>query len=224
MMDLTPIEMLLMQYATGTLSPYESLVVVAHLSLNPKAREKVSQYEAVGGNAIKDVPPAQLQSGCLEKVLEKIDACDKTAKACPDKKKREMPQDLGIPASVYALLCGACLEDPRCWSKFSTGVSAIDLKVCSSEPVHRRLCLMRLDPRQSTPQHAHAGREITLVLEGGFTDVSGHYDQGDILIINDPRYTHSPKADSSGCLCLTLTEAPLRFRNPLERFLHAFLR
>lgn len=220
-----PVEMLLVQYAAGNLSPYEALLVAAHLSLKPESRKKVSSYEKVGGDIIREVPPARLQAGCLDKVLARIDA----SRAAPDADSSTRPcgslsPDLGIPEPLFALLRSACIDDPHCWSAMTGGVMKMELRVCASEPPRRRLRLMRLAPFQVTPPHAHAGREITLVLEGGFTDCSGHYTRGDIVIVNDARFIHSPEADATGCLSLTLTEAPLRFSHPLTHLLNLFRR
>lgn len=228
---LPPLDALLMQYAAGNLSPYEALLVAAHLSLKPEARKKVSSYEKVGGDVIRESAPARLQADCLEKVLARIDvSCASPSSSppapvpCAKAKAPPLSHDLGLPEPVYALLCAACIEDPHCWSSMTGGVMKMELRVCPSEPARRKLRLMRLAPGQSTPAHAHAGREITLVLEGGFTDCSGHYGPGDVVIINDHRFVHSPRADETGCLCLTLTEAPLRFAHPLTHILNFFHR
>ncbi len=223
MIEFAPMEIMLMQYAAGTLTPYEALMVAAHLSLKPEARKKVSTYEKSCGEMIKEVPPAHLQSGCLEKVLSRIDACKEAAGPCHEK-KTELPQDIGIPKPVYDLLKDACTAEARQWKQMTGGVMKIELRVCATEPARRKLRLVRMAPRQTTPAHAHAGREITLVLEGGFTDVTGHYGRGDILIVNDPRFVHSPCADETGCLMLSLTEAPLRFRHPMAGILNLFFR
>jgi putative transcriptional regulator len=62
------------------------------------------------------------------------------------------------------------------------------------------------------------------VLEGGFSDGRGHYLRGDVAIADD-EVTHRPRADDDGdCLCLTVTEAPVRLAGPLARFLNPFLR
>lgn len=221
--ELAPVEMLLMQYAAGSLSPYEALIVAAHLSLKPEAKKKVSAYERVGGELMRNETPASLSRDCLDKVLGRIGSCGESP-AVGGRAQREMPTDAPLPEPVRQLLSGACMEDARCWTKLSPGVMKIELRVCSSEPARRKLRLVRMAPLQQTPLHAHAGREITLVLEGGFTDVSGHYTKGDIIVINDPRFAHSPRADETGCLALSLTEAPLRFRHPLAGLLNLLMR
>jgi putative transcriptional regulator len=62
------------------------------------------------------------------------------------------------------------------------------------------------------------------VLAGGFSDGDGHYVRGD-LSFSDGEVDHSPRADDDGeCICLTVTDAPLRLTGPLMRFLNPFVR
>jgi putative transcriptional regulator len=65
---------------------------------------------------------------------------------------------------------------------------------------------------------------LTLVLAGGFSDASGHYLKGDVAVA-DPSVDHRPVADAGAdCLCLAVTDAPLRLTGRFGRYLNAFLR
>lgn len=219
MIDPFMVEMLLMQYAAGALSPYEALMVAAHVSVNPESRRKISRYEAEGGRMICDEKPAPVKSDCLDSVLRKIDGCGENNLSSPSPHNySDDSLSLKIPAPVLDLLYRSCGNKKLCWQQVAQGIRKIDLNVCTSEPRRRRLRLIHLMPGQATPLHAHAGREVTVVLDGGFTDCTGHYAKGDIVIVDDPRFVHSPKADDTGCLSLTLTDAPLRFTQPVVQF------
>lgn len=64
------------------------------------------------------------------------------------------------------------------------------------------------------PAHGHGGEEHTLVLCGAFSDHGGHYAAGDVALA-DAGVTHRPKADpGEDCICLAVTDAPLRFKGP----------
>jgi putative transcriptional regulator len=53
--------------------------------------------------------------------------------------------------------------------------------------------------------------EYTLVLAGGFTDVTGNYGPGDFQTAT-PYVHHNPRADLDGeCVNLAVTTAPLKF-------------
>jgi putative transcriptional regulator len=74
------------------------------------------------------------------------------------------------------------------------------------------------------PTHTHDGSELTLVLAGGFSDESGHFVRGDVAEA-DPSINHQPVADpGEDCLCLAVTDAPIRLTGPFGRLLNPFLR
>ena len=74
------------------------------------------------------------------------------------------------------------------------------------------------------PVHTHASSELTLVLAGGFTDQFGHFLRGD-LAEADASVEHRPVADpGEDCLCLAVTDGPMRLTGPLGRLINPFLR
>jgi len=84
--------------------------------------------------------------------------------------------------------------------------------------------LLRIKGGTALPQHTHEGTEYTLLLAGGFSDASGHYLAGDVAVA-DPSVDHRPVADpGADCLCLAVTDAPLRLTGRFGRYLNAFLR
>jgi putative transcriptional regulator len=74
------------------------------------------------------------------------------------------------------------------------------------------------------PDHSHHGTELTLVLKGAFQDEDGYFARGDIEIA-DSDVQHIPVADiHEDCICLAVTDAPLRFTGLMPRILQKFLR
>ena len=83
--------------------------------------------------------------------------------------------------------------------------------------------LMRIKSGTAMPTHTHEGCELTLVLAGGFSDENGHFLRGDVAEA-DPSVTHQPVADpGEDCLCLAVTDAPLRLTGAFGRLLNPFL-
>ena len=84
--------------------------------------------------------------------------------------------------------------------------------------------MLRIAPGHGVPQHSHRGTELTLVLEGGFSDITGHYVRGDIQVA-DQELDHQPVADDHvACICLAVTSDHLRLTGPLGRIIDPFLR
>lgn len=224
MIDPALIETILIHYAAGHLRPSEALLVACHVALNPAARRKLETYEAIGAKLIcedAEAEKAEISRDCFEKVMARIENRNPEQKQSP---RTPMQRDETIPPSVMSLLCGNCTERSIRWQKLQSGVEAVSLHVPAGSPCRHRLRLLRLAPHQETPPHRHGGREMTLVLQGSFSDHTGNYSAGDLMVIDSPSFTHAPKAGPQGCLCLTLTEAPLRFVETHIRFFNLFRR
>ena len=87
-----------------------------------------------------------------------------------------------------------------------------------------RTTLVRVRAGRMVPRHTHEGNELTVVLEGAFHDEAGHYRRGD-LAIADSSVDHRPMADDGqDCLCLAVTDAPLRLTGRFGRLLNPFVR
>jgi putative transcriptional regulator len=205
------IDRMLLDYAAGVLCPEDSLLVAALLALDGRARAAVARYETLGGRVIEDERPASVR--CLEAVMRGIDA--------PPAPSAE-PARPRVPPALAALLGGCVRDDAACWSAACTGVERIEVKVCTVSAPRRNLFLLRLAPHAAMVPHAHAGPEITLVLEGEYDDGFGRYRRGDVAVIADDRIAHSPRAGADGCLCLVMAHGPLRPLSAVTRLV-AFL-
>lgn len=223
MIDVSAIDLLLMEYAAGRLGQAEALLVAAHLALNPRARKKVSHYEAHAGKMMCEEAPAALRGDCLSAVLDRIDSCTPQIRPAP-LPRAACAGDMPIPDIVLALISGHCTDRALRWSQDACGLHTVELHLCTPRPVEKKVRLLRLLPGQAQPRHAHRGEEITLVLDGGYSDHTGHYSKGDIVVIRDPRFVHAPVADETGCVFLNVADAPLRFEDPFQRLMNIFWR
>lgn len=225
MIDPSLLELLLMDYAAGHLRPSEALLVSCHLALRPQSRQRVEAYEALGAQMVCDDcgedDIAHLSPDCFDKIMSRIDAPAPVVEISP---RPPMQREQEIPPAVMALLCGNCTERSLRWQAVRPGIEAVSLHVPAGSPCRHRLRLMRLHPHQQVEAHSHIGREMTLVLQGGYSDHTGNYTQGDLVVINDPHFVHSPRAGDSGCLCLILTDAPVFFKKTRVWILRLFRR
>ncbi|HYD98947.1 MAG TPA: ChrR family anti-sigma-E factor, partial [Alphaproteobacteria bacterium] len=84
--------------------------------------------------------------------------------------------------------------------------------------------LLRVHAGTAMPQHTHDGEELTLVLCGAFRDETGRYARGD-LAVTDSEIDHQPVAEpGEACICLAVTDAPLRLTGRFMRFLNPFVK
>ena len=207
---------LLIAYAAGSQAEPVALVVATHLALCPRCRMEVERLEALGGVLLEDEEAEALPEDSLEQVIARL---DDAAPAEPDQPVRP-PADADplVPRPLRDYL-GAGI-DGLDWIAFR-GLEKVELL---SEYAGFRTRLMRIKSGTAMPTHTHVGTELTLVLAGGFSDENGHFLRGDVAEA-DPSVDHQPVADEGeDCLCLAVTDAPLRLTGPFGRLLNPFLR
>lgn len=218
-------EILLMDYAAGTLDRAHNILVASYLTLSPAGRRYVSDCEALGAAMMEHLcDEATMEKTCLESVLARIDCEDNHY---TDINSMEEPGRMdsfhiencaALPRPLAQMLSYSKKSSIK-WTGNLTGIEWIDLKFDDS-PTRARL--IRCCPGFVLPHHHHHGTEITLVLDGAFEDSSGRYVRGDLVIMDDGS-DHKPEADKDlGCVILTLNVSPIRFTGVLTRFLNPF--
>ena len=205
---------LLIAHAAGKLPEPVGLAVATHLALNPAARARYRRYEAVGGALLDELEPASLADGAWERLEAQLDS----APGEPELVCRAVADDLLVPQPLRGYLPG-----PLAALRWRSYGAAAEVELPIKAPGYRTT-LIRVRAGRMVPQHTHEGSELTVVLDGAFHDETGHYGRGD-LVIADSSLDHRPTADEDGdCLCLAVTDAPLRLTGRFGRFLNPFIR
>ena len=106
------------------------------------------------------------------------------------------------------------------WQRLGLGAYHIPIPTQDRSATAR---LLRIPAGRPVPAHSHGGLELTLVLSGAFTDGDTLFAAGD-LEEADESVTHQPHAvPGEDCICLAVTDAPLRFKSPIVRAIQPLL-
>lgn len=214
----------LIEYASGAASEPMGLLIATHMALCPQCRHAVAELESVGGAMFEALEPATIKRDALDWAMARLDepapatpkSTPAAVAAAPVRTSATEPPLIPNPLRDWL---GGALEDLN-WSTYG-GVARVDVMTSVPDITTR---LMRIRAGTRLPQHTHEGREVTLVLAGGFSDDLGHFLRGDVAVA-DPTVNHQPVADDDeDCLCLAVTDAPLRLTGPLGRFFNPFVR
>lgn len=101
----------------------------------------------------------------------------------------------------------------RPWRSKLGGIQGRKVKRLCEPGVDARLFKIR--PGAAIPHHDHYGQELTLVLQGGFSDEKGVYHRGDVCA-GQAGEPHSPIGlAGEPCICFAVSLGGYRFRNPL---------
>ncbi|TWA84476.1 ChrR-like anti-ECFsigma factor [Azospirillum brasilense] len=219
-----PGDTLLIDYAGGALGEAASLIVATHLALCPCCRLNVAEMEAVGGALLESIEPEEVDPACLETVLARLDDLPPLPRV-PRPKLVCQPAEVPLlPEPLRRYIGGDLSRLP--WKRLMRGMDCYDIPLGSGSGYDSerrgKARLMRLASGVGPPHHTHRGIELTLVLDGGFTDDLGQFARGDLSVADDS-VRHRPVADEEGCLCLAVTDAPLRFTGALGLILNPFV-
>lgn len=195
-------------YAAGSLPHAFSMVVASHLSLCRDCRAALGAHQAVGGALLEEAAAVAMSQDAKSNLMARLDE-----PAAPE----PVYDAKGIyPGPVMQSLKG---RPPR-WKTLGMGVKQNIL----FEDEMGSARLLYIPAGQAVPDHSHSGLELTLVLQGSFSDETGRFGVGDVEI-GDETLEHTPVADAGDpCICLAATDAPLRFKAFMPRLLQPLFR
>ena len=199
---------MLAAYAAGTLPHTFAVAVASHVSLCAHCRVALEAHQAVGGAVLEDTNAVAVSSSLKDSIFAQLDA--------PFTPEPVYDRNGIYPGPVVEAMQGRA---PK-WKKLGMGVRQDIL----SADTHGSVRLLYIPSGQAVPDHSHNGLEMTLVLQGSFSDETGRFGVGDIEIA-DEMLEHTPVADpGDDCICLAATDARLRFSALMPRLLQPLFR
>lgn len=212
-----PSEELLLDYASGALAEGWSLAIATHLALCPACRRSVADLEALGGGMLLSAAPAAIDERSLDLVMARLDA--ETDEPAPRPATGAATDGTPVlPQPLRGYVGGDA--DAIVWRRLGRG--AFQAVIPTAEP-GTTVRLLRIPAGRPVPEHSHRGMELTLVLAGAFSDATGDYGRGDLQEA-DAELEHQPHAaPGEDCICLAVTDAPLRFNSLAARIVQPLL-
>ena len=203
---------LLMAYAADSLPEAFNLMVATHVSLCDHCRARAESYDAIGGQVLDEQSEGVSMS---ETSLAATMALIAPGAPAP---KPVRPGCAVLPAPLQDYV-GGTVKDIR-WRSIGMGVKQAILPTTKDATAR----LLFIPAGAAVPDHGHNGMELTMVLQGAFSDEVDRFARGDVEIA-DEDLEHTPVADiSEDCICLAVTDAPLKFNKLMPRLFQPFLR
>lgn len=219
---------MLTDYAAGSLPLAHSLCVSAHLEHCRECQQQVRKLEMVGSHLFDQAVTDHHHLNSLkESLLKKLTTPAESkqdeevlqATTEPKTTEEKFWDNYKIPNSLRQFISNSYEE--LNWMRLSPSFKIATLH---NEKGGAQIALTRVKAGSHMPHHAHTGEEITLVLEGAFSDESGVYRKGD-FISRDASHKHKPIVTKDAeCICLTVLDAPIEFTGWLARLLNPIIR
>lgn len=204
---------LLTEHAAGNLPLAQAACVSVHLNYCKPCRRSSEQLQSLGATLFEGLQAEPVGDNLLNAVLARLDDAPPLSYASPSEESAGK-----TPAILQRLMNGDFTE--LVWKKITSSLRISYLK--TGDPNYE-FALYHIKAGGKIPEHTHHGREMTLVLEGGFSDADGTYHRGD-FILRQPGDVHSPTAvQSEDCICLAVLDAPLKFTGWQYRWMNPFL-
>lgn len=228
MIKFHPDQNILIEYASGALDTAVAIGVKTHISFCPKCRNEVNRLRQLGGAYLEEQKAPESSDIHDEKanfasLMEKI-KLHESAVGRHIEPVQESAQHSGdyhvehLPKIVQKLIHSQVGVD---WKSVSPSLKQARLKTGQSK---YEVCLHKIRKGGAVAKHDHKGLEVTVVLEGAFSDEKGTYRKGD-FVLREPGELHRPTATrDQDCLCLSMVSAPVKLSGLLGTVLNPFLR
>ena len=205
-----------MAYSSGNLPEAFSLAVATHISMCDQCRAALESFDAVGGALLENSAEVAVQTDALAKTMALIKADTQQRNAAQSEEARRGTRgDVPAPLAEYI---GTSFEDVQ-WKPIGMGVKQSILETAGGATAR----LLFIPPGTAVPDHSHSGTELTLVLQGAFADDDDYFAAGDIEIADGDVKQAPVAANDMPCICLAVTEAPLKFSKFFHKAVQPFL-
>ena len=214
-----PTNEMLINYAMGNSDEAEALIIAAHISYCKDCKKDVLEYEKLAGDFLFEQETLQVSPDLFSNILDSIDDIEQSGETINyvDTKINSSLSRTGIRIPSFVSKYLDAKFDTNDWKTTINNVRYCDL---SFKDNNFKGKFLEIPPGKSMPKHGHEGYEATLVIHGGYSDESGHYNKGDLVIANDEQ-VHSPVASiEKGCLCLVVYSGSIKFKGLLGSILN----
>ncbi len=207
-----PSDALLAQYCNASLPASLSIAIAIHVEMCECCQAEVKRLEAQNANAIFTQPDLSVDEELSDDAMSLFAAI--TASDDVDEVYEVTPQTILVNQQNYQL--------PRALARISHGkfmqMGKLSRSRIALDDGALRSSLLHIDAGGEIPEHTHTGFELTLLLDGEFSDEEGQYVPGDFMWL-DGRHQHTPITEK-GCLCYTVVSSALHFNKGLSKLLN----
>jgi len=211
---------ILLKYSSGQLEPSLAVAIGLHQQNCEECQQRISELESVGGETLETIHKVFKTQD--SNVVDDFDKLFSDIEALPQDSYSGEYDNLAIAQSDIPLvdqLYNRRFEEIA-WQRVAPKIWRASIAM--NDPGYE-VELLKFSANAKIPKHTHKGNEFTLVLQGDFSDHQDRYVEGE-FIVQDQSNEHQPIAGKNGCICMAITNAPLKFTGTFGPILNWFNR
>jgi putative transcriptional regulator len=216
MIKFHPTNQQLSAFADGLLSPAEALIVSAHCDMCSQCAFKVSLFTESHSEEVFDENIELIESPSFGNMLAEItnEEVDKGLVQKPTNRVIELEgRHFVLPRSLSRLS-----ESMGNWSHLVGKLWQAPVNIGGDNVAN----FIFMEKGGSVPEHTHRGSEMTLVVNGEYSDGLDSYRSGDFTVMNG-QHIHTPSTNADeGCLVFSIVDKPLHFTSGWARLINPF--
>jgi len=211
-------------YASGRLSPARHAIIAWQSKTSPDVKSDIAFQDYIAAHLMPESQDVPLSSDFFDRLETRLNGDgaddwrveDIQTLSMPTLSKLERGEQDG-EASPKSLSQDYLARLK--WKTLVPGVSMSHVMGPEKAKDGERLFFLKVKGGMKMPVHSHNGEEWTLVLQGGYNVGETQYNCGDLHISND-NDEHAPHIHpGQDCICLVMTEGPLKMQGWLPRLL-----
>ena len=206
------------EFSAGSLAMTRALCISAHIDHCRSCQQRLTRLQYLASAQLENLPAQNVSQSLKSQVMQQLKNTEVSAQ-CDQPQTPQKQTQSDIPRCLHKWVTGSF--DELNWSKLSPSISISE--ICS-EGNGSKAALVKVKAGGSMAHHSHTGEEVTVILQGSFSDEDGIYCKGDYLF-RQPGHKHNPiVSKDQDCICLMVLDAPIQFTGWFSRLLNPILR
>ncbi|MFT4887656.1 MAG: putative transcriptional regulator [Pseudohongiellaceae bacterium] len=210
---------LLTEFSQGSLSVGMSVALSAHVELCEICRERSNDLESKAVESWMQISEKSKTPDFTSMMSAIIEQSQITTSAPTTKSEDNSVNEMHMLNHSVALphVLAKAASQGLVWKKLAGGINQAQVALDNETQCE----FIYMTPGSQVPVHRHQGSEVTLVLDGSFSDELGHYKASDFMV-RTKENLHRPTSEE-GCLCFAVLDSPLTFTKGLARLMNPFI-
>jgi putative transcriptional regulator len=210
---------LLTDFSQGKLAAGMSVALSAHIELCETCQEKASELESEAAKAWAKAADDKTSPDFSGMISAIVGQAQTTNEKSAGKQERPPGNELHMLHHSVTLprVLAKAASQGLVWKTLAGGIKQASVIIDNKTQCE----FIYMTPGSQVPVHRHQGSEVTLVLDGSFSDELGHYRASDFMVRTKDNL-HKPTSEE-GCLCFAVLDSPLTFTKGFAKLMNPFI-